>query len=98
MVTKEEVLKIAKLASLEIDESELEEATAGMSEIIEFANKINEAAEFNFGAEADVPDDALVNAVRADEVVESFTNEEILKNCKTARDGFFYIAKSGRKL
>ena len=98
MVTKEEVLKIAKLSKLYIDESELDELTAGMASIIGFADTINEAATFDFGAEAGLSDDALINADRDDEVAESYPNEEILKNCKTARDGFFYIAKSGRKI
>ena len=93
MVTNEEIRKIAKLAKLYVDESELEELTKSMASIIEFADTINNASE-NLNCNLS---EELVNATREDEVIASYANDEILSNCKTARDGFFYIAKSVRK-
>jgi len=93
MVTNEEIRKIAKLAKLYVYESELEELTKSMASIIEFADTINNAS-YNFN---NTNTEKPVNATREDELVPSYANDEILSNCKTAREGFFYIAKSVRR-
>ena len=43
MVTREEILKIAKLSKLSVTEEELDGLTAAMGEIIAFADTINAA-------------------------------------------------------
>ena len=40
-ISKEEIIHIAKLASLNLSEAEIEKYTNDMQEIIEFANMIN---------------------------------------------------------
>ena len=65
MVTREEILKIAKLSKLSVTEEELDGLTAAMGEIIAFADTINAA-----GAAAGEFDNInnLQNAFREDEV------------------------------
>lgn len=77
MVTREEILKIAKLSKLSVAEEELDGLTAAMGEIIAFADTINAA-----GAAAGEFDNInnLQNAFREDEVVPSYPRDEILKN------------------
>ena len=90
MVTHEEVLKIARLAKLYIDESELDKLTKDMSESISFADTISQA-----GDEATGFDNInnLQNAFRQDQVVPSYPREEILKNANDQEDGYFAVRK-----
>ena len=90
MVTKEEIIKLAKLSKLYLSEEELDSVTADMDKIIGFADEISRA---------EVLDDefdninGLENVFRDDEVEESFDRELILKNTKGGKDGFFYVKK-----
>ena len=90
MVTREEILKIAKLSKLSVPEEELDGLTAAMGEIIAFADTINAA-----GAAAGEFDNInnLQNAFREDEVVPSYPRDEILKNVDGGEDGFFPVRK-----
>ncbi len=90
MVTREEILKIAKLSKLSVTEEELDGLTAAMGEIIAFADTINAA-----GAAAGEFDNInnLQNAFREDEVVPSYPRDEILKNVDGGEDGFFPVRR-----
>ena len=90
MVTREEILKIAKLSKLSVTEEELDGLTAAMGEIIAFTDTINAA-----GAAAGEFDNInnLQNAFREDEVVPSYPRDEILKNVDGGEDGFFPVRK-----
>ena len=90
MVTREEILKIAKLSKLSVTEEALDGLTAAMGEIIAFADTINAA-----GAAAGEFDNInnLQNAFREDEVVPSYPRDEILKNVDGGEDGFFPVRK-----
>ena len=90
MVTREEILKIAKLSKLSVTEEELDGLTAAMGEIIAFADTINAA-----GAAAGEFDNInnMHNAFREDEVVPSYPRDEILKNVDGGEDGFFPVRK-----
>ena len=90
MVTREEILKIAKLSKLSVAEEELDGLTAAMGEIIAFADTITAA-----GAAAGEFDNInnLQNAFREDEVVPSYPRDEILKNVDGGEDGFFPVRK-----
>lgn len=90
MVTREEILKIAKLSKLSVTEEELDGLTAAMGKIIAFADTINAA-----GAAAGEFDNInnLQNAFREDEVVPSYPRDEILKNVDGGEDGFFPVRK-----
>ena len=90
MVTREEILKIAKLSKLSVTEEELDGLTAAMGEFIALADTINAA-----GAAAGEFDNInnLQNAFREDEVVPSYPRDEILKNVDGGEDGFFPVRK-----
>ncbi len=90
MVTKEEVLKIANLSKIFVDEKDLDKITEEMSNIIAFADQINDVLE----SDIDIPDiDESFNVFREDEVKESFDRDLILKNVDGGEDGFFFIKK-----
>lgn len=88
MVTKDELLDLALLSKLDISDSDVDKLLVDMEEIIKFADKIN-AASTN-GVEFDNIND-LQNVYREDKVVDSFSQDDILKNSKTVENGFFRV-------
>lgn len=90
MVTREEVLGIARLAKLSVSEEELDGLTAEMQKIISFADTINAA-----GADGEDFDSigGLSNAFREDVVVPSYDRSAILRNVDGGEDGFFCVKK-----
>ncbi|MBR0423595.1 MAG: Asp-tRNA(Asn)/Glu-tRNA(Gln) amidotransferase subunit GatC [Clostridia bacterium] len=91
MISREEVLNLANLSKLYLNEEEIENIRKEMDSMINFANEIN-----NLDVKYDkLPEiNNISNAFREDEVVESYPQEEILKNVGGGREGFFYIKKS----
>lgn len=88
MVTKEEVMKIAILSKLSVEEDEIDKLTKDMGEIISFADTINNAAD----VESDFDNiNNLSNVLREDEVMPSMYRELILKNAKDSDDGCFMV-------
>jgi len=90
MVTRDDIIKIAKLAKLSVEETEIEELTKDMAEIIKFADTINSAVE---DGELEDFDDInnITNAFHEDEIIESFDRELILKNRDGGLDGCFLV-------
>lgn len=87
-IRKEDILNIANLSKLFIEEDELDSLAKEMENIINFADEINKA-----GAIKDNFDNInnLSNVLREDVVYESFDRDLILKNADGGKDGFFYI-------
>lgn len=90
MVSKEDILKLAKLAKISIDDSELEHLTKEMEKIVDFADAIND--EDKIDIEFDNISN-LSNVFREDIVEKSYAREEILKNVDGVEDGFFVLRK-----
>ncbi len=88
MINKKELENIASLAKLEIETESFDEILNDMKDVVEFANKIGSA---DLNDESFVGFDGLKNKFRSDEVVESYSQDEILRNCKTAEEGFFRL-------
>ncbi len=90
MVTKEEILDIALLAKLSVEEDKLDELTKEMMNIIQFADTINA-----FDGEVQEFDNinSLSNVFREDEVLPSYPREEILKNVGGGENGYFPVKK-----
>lgn len=88
MVTREDVENIALLSKLFVPENELDSLTQSMQEIIDFADTINNAPE-----NADEFDNInnLSNVFREDEIVESYSSEEILKNAPAQGNNHFLV-------
>ncbi|MBE7010661.1 MAG: Asp-tRNA(Asn)/Glu-tRNA(Gln) amidotransferase subunit GatC [Ruminococcaceae bacterium] len=86
-ITKDEVLHVAKLARLKLNEQEAEALTKDMENIIGFANKLNELE-----TEGVVPTAHAIpmsNAFREDVVKPSYDHDEMLKNAPSS-DGEGY--------
>lgn len=90
MVTREDVINIARLSKLYIAEEELDDMTKAVGDIVSFADTINNASEE--GVEFDNIND-LRNAFREDEIVPSYDRDEILKNANDTDEGHFLVRK-----
>lgn len=90
-ISKEEIIHIAKLASLNLSEAEIEKYTNDMQEIIEFANMINNVN--TEGMNETVAANEISNVLRKDEVVEFGNRELLLSNAPSQDEGMFRIPK-----
>lgn len=91
MISREEVLNLANLSKLYLNEEEIENIRKEMDSMINFANEINNLdVEYNKLSKIS----NISNVFRDDEIVKSYPQEEILKNVEGGREGFFYIKKS----
>ncbi len=90
MVTREDVLQMARLSKLYIKEEELEALTKDMDNIIAFAETISAAQceQTNFDNINN-----LSNVLREDVVVPSYDREEILKNAESQDEGYFLVKR-----
>lgn len=91
MVTDEDIIKIAKLAKLRVENGETERLVRDMSEIISFAGTINNAVEDGEEEFDDIV--GIANVFHEDTIVESFDRDEILKNRDGGENGMFVIKK-----
>ena len=90
MVTREDVLQMARLSRLYIKEEELDALTKDMDNIIAFAETISAARceQTNFDNINN-----LSNVLREDVVVPSYDREEILKNAESQDEGYFLVKR-----
>ena len=90
-VTREELLHIAKLADLNIREDEIEKYLSNLTEIINFANTVNEAPVEDL--KETVGPNTNYNVFRKDEIVEFEDKEALLQNAKEVENNMFKIPK-----
>ena len=90
MVTREDVLQMARLSKLYIKEEELDALTKDMDNIIAFAETISAAQceQTNFDNINN-----LSNVLREDVVVPSYDREEILKTAESQDEGYFLVKR-----
>ena len=90
MVTREDVLQMARLSKLYIKEEELDALKKDMDNIIAFAETISAAQceQTNFDNINN-----LSNVLREDVVVPSYDREEILKNAESQDEGYFLVKR-----
>lgn len=90
-ISKEEILHIAKLASLKIKEEEIEEYRKNLQDILNFAKTIDKVNTDNLeetnGATANV------NFLREDEVKEFEDKESLMQNALDKENNMFKIPK-----
>jgi aspartyl-tRNA(Asn)/glutamyl-tRNA(Gln) amidotransferase subunit C len=88
-ITREEVLHVAKLASLELTDDEVERLTGELSAILEAVSKVSELDL------SDVPPTShpldLVNVLAEDEPAPCLSLEEALANAPDREGGFFGV-------
>ena len=90
-VSKEEVIHMANLASLNLTENEIEKYTKDMEEIIAFANTIKNVNTENIN-ESIIANETY-NVFRKDEVKEFEDKEALSKNASKNENGMFHIPK-----
>jgi len=90
-IDSETVDKIAHLARLEVTPEEKETLIQDMSRILDFMAKLNEVD--TEGVEPLIYMTHEVNAFREDEVRQTITHEEALKNAPEHNDDYFLVAK-----
>ena len=96
MITKEEVLKIAKLAKLSVNNDEIDMLIEDMSKIIEYADAINTVTEVEDTEVEFYNINNSSNAFNEDIVIDSYDRDEILKNKEGGENGYFVIRKRQR--
>lgn len=90
-INREEIIHIAKLASLNLSEEEIDKYTKDMEDILNFANTVNNVNTDNIDDGVSVSGN--YNVFRKDEVKECTNREELLKNAPSQDEGMFRIPK-----
>ncbi|MCH8554788.1 MAG: Asp-tRNA(Asn)/Glu-tRNA(Gln) amidotransferase subunit GatC [Schleiferiaceae bacterium] len=90
-ITKEEIQKLAHLSRLSFNEQELENFTSDMDKILGFVDKIQELDLEGVTPLVYLNENAHV--LREDEVIQSITHEEALKNAPQRDTDYFRVPK-----
>ena len=90
-ISKEEIIHIAKLASLNLSETEIERYAKDMTEILDFANMIN-SVDTNQIKET-IAANENYTVFRKDEVIPSVDRDVLLQNAPSKDEGMFRIPK-----
>lgn len=90
-ISKEEIIHIAKLASLNLSEAEIEMYAKDMTEILDFANMINSVNTDEI--KETIAANENYNVFRKDEVIPSMDRDVLLQNAPSKDDGMFRIPK-----
>lgn len=90
-LSKEEIIHIAKLASLNLSDVEVERYAKDMTEILDFANMINSVNTDEI--KETIAANENYNVFRKDEVIDSLDRDVLLQNAPSKDDGMFRIPK-----
>ena len=90
-VSKEEILHIANLANLNLEENEIENYLTNLQEILNFANIVNNATVE--GLDITIGANEAKNVFRKDEIKVFEDNESLLKNAISKEQNMFKIPK-----
>lgn len=90
-VTREELLHIAKLANLNLKEEEIDKYLANLTDILNFANIVNEANVEDL--KETVGTNTNYNVFRKDEAVDFEDKEALLANAPEKEQNMFKIPK-----
>ena len=90
-ISLDEVKKIAKLSRLKITDEEAEKFSSQLTDILKYAEKINEINTDNIPPTSHSID--IKNALRADTVKPSYSRESIMRNAPEPENGFYKVPK-----
>ena len=90
-VSKEEILHIANLAHLNIEESEIDKYILNLQDILNFANIVNNAPVENL--DITIGANEAKNVFRKDEIKIFEDNEALLQNAPAQEQNMFKIPK-----
>lgn len=93
MVTKEEVLHVAKLAKLSFNDEELETLTTELNSVIGYVDQLKEVNVDNVQPLENLNEAMEENALRADEDRPSLEVAAALKNAPKSGDNYFLVPK-----
>jgi aspartyl-tRNA(Asn)/glutamyl-tRNA(Gln) amidotransferase subunit C len=89
MLTKEEVIKIAKLARIELTEKEVEKFQKELSAVLDFVEELKQVDVTGLEEVSQVT--GLVNIQRDDKVVEANNHEAIFSQAPEMKDGYYKV-------
>ena len=90
-VSKEEILHIANLANLTIEENEVENYIVNLQDILNFANIVNNAPVD--GLDVTIGANEAKNVFRKDEINKFEDTESLLQNAESKEQNMFKIPK-----
>lgn len=90
-INENQIIKTAKLARLELSESEREEFSKQLNDIIEYVEKINELDTSNVKPADHIME--VSNVFRDDAVKKSIDRKGIEKNAPEFTNGFFVVPR-----
>lgn len=90
-ITPEEILKVANLSRLEIDEKEVDVIADQIGNILNYITKLNELD--TEGVKVTTHATSSHNAFREDKVVESLSQENVLQNAPRQNGESFVVPK-----
>ena len=90
-ITKAEVMHVAKLARLDLDENAVELYTKQLEDILTYMETLNRVDTENVPPTSHAT--FIENAFREDEVRVSISSEEALANAPLSEDGSFVVPK-----
>lgn len=90
-VTKEDIKKASRLARIEIAEGDREELARQVGSIIGWVENLKEVNTDNVEPLTNIFDEAL--RLNKDEISDGNITEEVLKNAKDAKYGYFAVPK-----
>ncbi len=90
-ISKEEIIHIAKLASLNLTEEEIIKYQKDLTDILEFAEVVNNLNTDEIKETVGI--NGEYNVFRKDEVKQEISKEELLKNAPSKDEGMFRIPK-----
>lgn len=91
MISKKDVEHVAKLACIELTESEKEKFTKQLGDIIKHVDQLNEVDTTNIDPMAHPS--PFFNVMRDDVVEYNNTKEELIANAPEEEDSFFKVPK-----
>jgi aspartyl-tRNA(Asn)/glutamyl-tRNA(Gln) amidotransferase subunit C len=89
MLTKEEVIKIAKLARIALTDQEVEKFQKDLSAVLDYVEELKQVNVDGIEEVAQVT--GLVNIQRGDKAVFADNHEEIFKNAPEMKDGYYKV-------
>ena len=90
-ITKDEVLYVADLARLNLDEADIEKFAGQIGEILDYVDQLNEVDTVNVKPTSHAI--SLTNAFREDELQAHLEREQVLANAPEKEDGNFIVPK-----
>jgi len=90
-VTKEDIKKVSRLARIEVPEADREELAQKVGGIIAWVEKLNEVNTDNVEPLINVSEAFL--RLNKDEITDGNIAEDVLKNSKDAKYGYFAVPK-----